>query len=582
MTFSLLAWIGKKLAADKSQRCPRNKKLEKSSKSKPSWFTRKEDKMSEGRELWKKYCGFFDKSFSEQVEYNERKKKEYFERWKKTKMAKQLCPEGVEKFEDIPLTTYDNYPILHEFGKKIEKLEKTVPRGKKELLCDYYDRIGRQASPMLDGWMVDDYGFCMKTSGTTGESKWFVFGDTFFKNMATDIMAILTLCCSDSWGETTLRKGDSVLNLMSSSPYSGGPFYRAVLNAGLRLVPPLSVTDNIPNMRKKIYLTLKMIEKGKSVDVAGGIASSFHLICRYFTNRAGLYKDQYQSMNLGVVKLVLFLRWLLQRITGSDYKKVKDVMPVKGVGAGGFDTELYRDYLTDQFGREPLNVYGTTDIGFPMMGLPDRRKSLMPDLRSGYFEFTENGELVCRIDELKKMGVYGLIASPFGSMHIRYQIGDLFKVVDFRDDGLPIFEFESRKSSLLDIYGWCRLSEAIAIEALKKAGLPPTDKWAFVKVIEPNEHLCLLMEKEWEHSEEKVAKLVFDSLKEIDVDFHHYVRHFKIKKVSDVIKVEYLKKGTFMRYVIKKSKEGVPLGQIKPPKLIPPERLEIVEMLKGA
>ncbi len=78
--------------------------------------------MNEGRDLWQKYCGFFDKSFSEQVRYSEKKREEYFEKWKKTKMAKQLCPKGARVFEDIPLTTYDDYPILHEFGEKIESL----------------------------------------------------------------------------------------------------------------------------------------------------------------------------------------------------------------------------------------------------------------------------------------------------------------------------------------------------------------------------------------------------------------------------------------------------------------------------
>ncbi|MBA7714125.1 hypothetical protein ES703_123141 [subsurface metagenome] len=122
--------------------------------------------MNEGRKLWEKYCGFFDKSFSEQVEYSEKKREEYFEKWKNTKMARQLCPEGVTKFENIPITTYKDYPILYKFGKKMEELESTVPRKKGERLWDYYDRIGKQAAPMLDGWMTDRFGFYIKTSGT--------------------------------------------------------------------------------------------------------------------------------------------------------------------------------------------------------------------------------------------------------------------------------------------------------------------------------------------------------------------------------------------------------------------------------
>lgn len=47
-----------------------------------------------GEELWKKYRSFFDKNFSEQVEYKEHKLKEHFKRWKQTKMAKQLFQKG--------------------------------------------------------------------------------------------------------------------------------------------------------------------------------------------------------------------------------------------------------------------------------------------------------------------------------------------------------------------------------------------------------------------------------------------------------------------------------------------------------
>ena len=42
------------------------------------------------------------------------------------------------------------------------------------------------------------------------------------------------------------------------------------------------------------------------------------------------------------------------------------------------------------------------------------------------------------VDELKK-GIYSLIITPYGSMLFRYSIGDLFRVIDFRDDGMPIF-----------------------------------------------------------------------------------------------------------------------------------------------
>ena len=159
-------------------------------------------------------------------------------------------------------------------------------------------------------------------------------------------------------------------------------------------------------------------------------------------------------------------------------------------------------------------------------------------------------------------------------------MGDLFKVIDFREDGMPIFGFESRKEDILDIRGYFRLSGALAVEALVDAGLPPTDKWAFVKEIEPDDHLCLLMEREWEYPEREASRRIFESLQKIDPYFQSYVRDFGIRDPWKVIKVEYLKKGAFMRYIMLRAKQGVEMGQIKPLKLITPQNKDIAELLK--
>jgi len=193
---------------------------------------------------------------------------------------------------------------------------------------------------------------------------------------------------------------------------------------------------------------------------------------------------------------------------------------------------------------------------------PDRKSDLVPDLRTDYLEFkTEDGE-IRDLDELKKGEVYDLIVTPFGSILFRYDMGDLFRVVDFRDDGMPIFAFEGRKETILDIYGYYRVT-------------------AVAKLLEPKEHLCFLMEKTWEYSEETAERLIFNSLMEIHEDFRKYVKDFGIKDPSDAVRVEYLKPGAFMRYSALKAKMGAPLGQYKPPQVIPPDRIEIYETLRS-
>jgi len=61
-----------------------------------------------------------------------------------------------------------------------------------------------------------------------------------------------------------------------------------------------------------------------------------------------------------------------------------------------------------------------------------------------------------------------------------------------------------------------------------------------------------------------------------------YVAEFKINTPSDVVSVEYVKPGAFLRYAMVKAKEGAPVGQYKPPKIIPSDRLDIYETLKTA
>lgn len=492
-------------------------------------------------------------------------------------MAKKLCPKGVKRFEDVPLTTYEDYPILHEFGKKIEKLEKTVPRRKGELWWDYYDRISKQVSYILDGWMVDEYAFCAKTSGSTGASKWFAHGKEFWENFKNSLMAATVIACSDEWGTTKIKKGDRVLNVGPPVPYTSGYLIVSILGF-LEPIPPLEVTDNILNFRKKVMLGLKAIEKGTRIDYFGGPPAQIHLTYEYLSDKESFFKEYYQSMNLGFLKLIMFIMWLKCRISGKKYKKISEIMPLKGIADGGIDLKLYFDFFKE-LGVEYTNAYGSTELGIGVHGLPDRKSDLVFDLRTGFYEFlTEKGEIK-KIDELSKGKVYEVVGTPFGSISMRYRIGDLLKVIDFYDGG-PVFNFEGRTVEILDIYGWFRMSHDIALNALKRAGLSSTDKWTIIKEVKPREKLRILMEKTWQYSEKEAGKRIFNALVETYPDFNDYVKGFKIKDPSEVIEVEYLRKGAFLKYVMKKSKDGSAIGQIKPPKIIPPEKIEIADMLR--
>jgi len=536
--------------------------------------------LGEGEELWKKYCSFFDKPFSEQVEYSEGQAKEWFKKWNQTKMAKQLRYKKVKRLEDIPPTDYSDYLILREFGAKMQKLSETVPRKEGELLHNYYDRIGKMASPMLDGWIMDKYSFCVKTSGVSGESKWFAHGDTFWKNASTNSIAVAVLLCSDKRGDTKLRKGDKILHMFAPPPY-GTSYVVKSWEPIFKCLPPTHIVENITEMRKKLNMVLKIIEKeGEEIAFLASLPSVTCLIADYLTAPEKLFKDRYQSMNFGLVKFVLFLKYLQAKLGGSKHEKIKEILHVKGMVTGGDDARLYVGKIKDQFGEEPLNIYGTSEGIAVMVGTPERKIDLVPILRSSYFEFlTEEGN-VKKVDELKKGNVYEVMITPFGSTLIRYKMGDLFRVIDFMDDGMPIFCFEGRKHAVINMYGYYRISQSIVLNALKKAGLKATDNWTVTRITDPTDRLLFLMEKEWEYSEEQAARLLFNSLQEIHEDFRNYVKDFKIQNPFEALRVEYLRKGAFMRYVMRRAKEGVPFGQMKPQKIISDETSEAVAVLR--
>ncbi|RLG95281.1 hypothetical protein DRO29_05830, partial [Candidatus Bathyarchaeota archaeon] len=115
-------------------------------------------------------------------------------------------------------------------------------------------------------------------------------------------------------------------------------------------------------------------------------------------------------------------------------------------------------------------------------------------------------------------------------------------------------------------------------------------KWAVIKLLKPREHLHFLMEKVWPYSEREAERIIFNALIEAEKTIprpdetllRDYIADFRIRDPSEVVRVEYLRPGAFLRYSIMKAKEGVPIGQYKPPKIIPPERIDIYEALKNA
>jgi hypothetical protein len=538
--------------------------------------------------LWERYCSFYEKPFSEQMEYNKERAKRYVHKWMDTDLAKRLCQGTPQKFRDIPITSYDDYPMLVEFGRKITNATNTFPRKQGELFKDYYERITHRIGPSLNHYMTEPCYVLMKTTGTTGESKWAVHGETFWKNFVSGAVTSAVVACSDKWGETKVQSGDKAFNITAPIPYLSGWALWAV-QTQFKLVPPITVTDNLRSMKDAFLFMFKAIEKGEKIALGGGLGSMFYMICKYFVEPEEFFQETYDSMNFGLRKMLVALKLLQLNLSKKGCKKIVDFIPLKGVTIGGLDSRLYIDFFKKEFNLEPLNNYGSTEVGNLMRGTPDRKSDLVPDLKTGFLEFQTDEGHIRGLDELRKGEVYDLVVTPFGSIFFRYDMKDLFRVIDFRDDGMPIFAFEGRKKTIIRLYGY-DVTTNIIVQALLKAGLRSSDKWAVIKLFKPKEHLHFLMEKTWPYSESEAEKKIFKSLIETEKTLPYpdetllrdYIADFRIYKPSEVIKVEYVKPGAFLRYSMIKAREGSPLGQYKPPKIISSDKMDIYETLRKA
>lgn len=538
----------------------------------------KKETLASSADLWREYCSFYEKPFEQQLEINEALLKEHLDRWGRTAQAKILCPNGFQTINDVPVTSYGDYPAMLEFKKKIESLEKTSPRMPGELYWDYYERIGRIAAKPFSEYILGDFSFAAKTTGTVGEPKWVIHGSIFWENLKKDIIATTLFACSDNWGETKFQLGDKTLNFTPSAPYFSGWGRKAT--QGIMIdVPPVEVMDNISDTRRRFFIALEYLEKGHKVNIVGGIAPSVYLMCEYFSNAEGLYKEYYDSVDSATAKVYLLQKMARAKLSRRS-RNIKDYLDLKGLMIGGVDTALYVDYIRTKLGVDPYCAYGATELGIPMFGSPERKDYLLPNLRSCYFEFLNNkGELV-GLKEVKQGETYEVVITAFNGPFTRYRPGDTVRVIDLMDDGMPVFHFWGRNNAILIIGGYPLITEAVATQVMMRAGLSLSDKWAFTKSFDGREKLLVLMENTWGLSEDDAARRIFEALYFLVYYFREYVKQYQIKDPSEIIRVEYLKKGAFIRYSMKKAKQGLPLGQIKPPKIIPTERQEITNLLR--
>jgi hypothetical protein len=341
-------------------------------------------------ELWKRHCSFFEKDFKEQLEYNKQMMKKHIETWSRTVNAKTICKDReLTGIKDIPITNYGDYRVLSKFGEKILEKEKSEPRKGNELWYDYYSRILNYTSDVVDGYLPDKTQTCVKTTGTTGVSKWIAHGEKFNDHMVADTTAIVLMALATEGGKNLFDNKPNALNLSAPVPYLNGwmiRYWETLVN----FIPPVEVTDSISDFGKKFYLSLKSIENGNKISLAGGSGALLYMACKYFLDPEYFLEETSKMTSSKTKKALIFLKLMSTKLKGKRHGSLQDTLPLKGVVIGSTDARVYADFFREEFGIEPLNAYAASEIGCAMFGRPDRKLDFFPNLRSVYHEFLDD------------------------------------------------------------------------------------------------------------------------------------------------------------------------------------------------
>lgn len=181
---------------------------------------------------------------------------------------------------------------------------------------------------------------------------------------------------------------------------------------------------------------------------------------------------------------------------------------MKGILAGGTDTDIYKQKIETYWGHLPFEGYACTEGGtMAIQGWNYKSLIFLP--HANFLEFIPIEEhnrnkqdlgyrpKTVLFSELQP-GIYELVFTNFhGGVFSRYRVGDLFEVTALQDDEigcrLPQLRYYSRINDLIDLGGLVRFTEKDVWTILESSGCPYQD-WVVCKEFidkEPILHLYI-------------------------------------------------------------------------------------------
>ena len=512
--------------------------------------------LREGRreEIWQKYCGFVDLEPNEFMAIQKRLLMEQVTLLGGCELGRKMLhndiPSTVEEFrERVPLTTYQDYtPYL------LDKREDVLP-----------------AKPH---WWL-------RTSGRSGEYpyKWVPYSERMVHKLGECILAALVFA-SGGRGQFVFEEGDTMLFALAPFPYLSGAAVMALCRElEFTFVPPMRQAVNM-EFQQRIQEGFRLALK-TGIDAFNGIASVLARIGDQFVEGGGSMHPSLYMLHPKVV--IRLLRGLIRaRLAGRRHLLPKDLWDVKCIGAGGTDTALFRDRITEYWGRRPGESYGCTEGGvFASQLWNGKGLTFYPDVN--FLEFLPHDEgaansegekrrpktvLLDQVECGKRYEV--VITNLLGGVMVRYRVGDIIEFTALSDDELgvrlPQMRFYSRADGLIDIAGIARLTERTLWQAIVEASFPYTD-WVATKEYEGGRVLLhVYIEPKGQLELISIRDRIQHNLQRLDADYADLERLWSM----DPLRVSLLPVGSFQAFYRKRQSEGADPAQLKPPHMNPP------------
>ena len=528
-------------------------------------YTSEMIKNGEREKIWSKYCGYLDLSIEEYMQIQERLLIEQLATLKDCNLGKHFFgkrpPKSVEEFrKNVPLTTYADY-VDFLMDQKEDDLPKANYR-----------------------WA--------RTSGRSGEyaCKWVPLTDSMYEKIGEVVLTAMIFGSCTEKGDVRVDTDDIVLLATAPRPYiSSYVSLSADDLLDIKFIPSLAEGEKM--------------EFGERL--AAGFSKGMETGIDYFYGLASVLAKMGERFEDGMTGGKFSLKMLNPKILGRYFKAFikakiqkrsilpRDLWNLKGIMAGGMDTDIYRDKVEHYWGRAPLEGYGATESGnAAVQAWNYKGMTFLPDIN--FYEFIPFEEHLkakedpsyspktLLMDELSP-GVYEIVLTNFnGGVLLRYRITDLFEVIAMEDAEIgcafPQFKFFSRCDDYLDLGNMVRFTEKTIWQALEGSGIKYAD-WAARKEAVDGKtilHLYLELDEAEKPYLTILRKKIKKALNEVNPEFGD------MEKImgDEYLLITKLPSGAFNNYIQSQRDTGADLAHIKPPHMQPKDH-QLEKLMKA-